>query len=189
MILCGSPRKKGNTNRIVAWLTECLTQSGASPEVVDTTRLDYKTLGCIACMGCQKSDDFVCTLDDEAVPILAQIPEQDLIVVATPVYWFAPTAQIKVFADRMFSLIKLNPETGETVHHMGGKTLALIATGGGDIESGLNCVDMTFSTAAQFMDMRYKRLLVPSSPSEPAAIEEDFDLKDRVITFGHQLLE
>ncbi|MHC4945129.1 MAG: flavodoxin family protein [Planctomycetota bacterium] len=188
MILCGSPRRKGNTNRLVRWLTESLEPADATVEVVDAARMKYKTYGCIACMKCQKSDKYECTVEDDAMPILARMPLFDSIVMATPVYWFAPTAQLKVFADRMFSLIKLDPVSGETVHPMGGKTLALIATGGGDLDSGLNCVDLTFSTAAKFMNMHYERLLVPSTPAVPEEIEKNKDLKDRVIALGQQLV-
>jgi multimeric flavodoxin WrbA len=188
MILCGSPRKKGNTNRLVAWLAASLDSADAEVEVVDAARLKYKSYGCIACMKCQKSDKYECTVDDEAMPILARMPLFDAIVMATPVYWFAPSAQLKVFADRMFSLIKLDPDSGDTVHPMEGKTLALVATGGGDLESGLNCVDLTFRTAAKFMNMKYERLLVPSTPAVPKEIESNRDLKDRVIALGQQLL-
>ena len=107
---------------------------------------------------------------------------------ATPVYWFAPSAQLKVFTDRMFSLIKVNPETGDYMHPLEGKTLALVATGGGDLESGLNCVDQTFSTAARFMNMKYENLLIPQTPMDPKDIETDVNLKERVGAFGRSLM-
>jgi multimeric flavodoxin WrbA len=189
MVLCGSPRKKGNTNRLVTWFTESATEAGASVETIDTTRLDYKNLGCIACMGCRSRDEYECVVDDGARPLLKRIPETDVLVMATPVYWFAPTAQLKVFTDRMFSLVKSNPETGEMSHSLGGKTLALIATAGGDLNDGLNCVDLTFSTAARFLNMKYDSLLVPFAPLAPADIEKDDDLRKRVKDFGRQMAE
>lgn len=187
IILCGSPRKAGNTNRVAAWVEESAAEAGAEVEIIHTARLKYKSSGCIACMECQASDRYECAVEDEAMPLLARLPEADAVVMATPVYWFAPTAQLKVFTDRMFSLIKMNSETGEYVHPMEGKTLALIATGGGDMESGLNCVELTFRTAAAFMNMKFEALLVPQSPTDPADIEKDDSLREHARAFGRRL--
>ena len=42
VVLCGSPRKKGNTNRVVSWFAEGAGEAGASVEIVDTARLKYR---------------------------------------------------------------------------------------------------------------------------------------------------
>jgi multimeric flavodoxin WrbA len=187
VVLCGSPRKRGNTNRVVSWFAETAEESGASVEIVDTTRLQYKALDCTSCFKCQESEKYECTVDDEATPILLRLPLADLIVFATPVYWFAPTAQLKVFSDRMLSLIKLDPGTGDYVHPMKGKAMALIATGGGDLNSGLNCVDLTFRTAAAFMSMDYDALLIPSTGMDASQIENDEALRKKVRAFAGKL--
>ena len=187
VVLCGSPRKKGNTNRVVSWFAKIAGEAGASVEIVDTARLKYKALGCTSCFKCQMSEKYECTLDDEATPILLRLPLADVIVFATPVYWFAPTAQLKVFSDRMLSLIKLDPGTGDYVHPMKGKSMALIATGGGDLNSGLNCVDLTFRTAAGFMSMDYDALLIPSTGMDAREIENDEALKEQVREFTRKL--
>jgi len=184
MVLCGSPRKKGNTNRLTKWFINSAAEAGATVETIDTTRLKYKHPGCIACMGCQKSDKYECVIKDEAQPILARIPEMDVLVITTPVYWFASTAQLKVFVDRTFSLLKMDPETMDYIHPLAGKMLALIATGGGDYEGGLNCVDLTFKSGASFLDMDYQSILVPNAPIIPAEIERDLELKERIEAFG-----
>ena len=136
MIVTGSPRSNGNTNTLAGWIAEAARGEGAEVEVVNAASLDYKVNGCIACMGCQALPEYECVVHDAAVPILARMPKADVLVFATPVYFFGISAQLKLLMDRMFSLVKLKPEENKLEHAMGGKTLALVASGGGDVGSG-----------------------------------------------------
>ena len=185
MIVCGSPRKQGNTNRVAAWVADAARAAGAEVEVVDAPRLKLKTGGCIACMGCKKSDAYRCVIDDEATPILARMPECDALILATPIYWFGPTAQLKAFTDRMFSLVKFT-DSGFTTPFT--KTrFALIATGGGGSEDGLSLTEQMWKTSAGMVGFPLETLLVPNAPSDPAEIEKDADLKSRAAALGRKL--
>jgi multimeric flavodoxin WrbA len=164
-IICGSPRKEGNTNRVVGWVAEAARQAGAEVEIVDAPRLSYKALGCTACMGCRKSEEFRCVVDDEASPILARLPESDAVVLATPIYWLGPTAQLKVFTDRMFSLIKFT-DTGIATP-LKGTTLAVIATAGGERDHGLGLLEQTWRASAGFLGVPFESFLVPVCPQDP----------------------
>lgn len=186
MIVCGSPRKHGNTNRVVGWAADAARQAGAQVEIVDAARLDYKTNGCTACMSCQKSEDYGCVIDDEAKPIIARMPEADALVLATPIYWMGPSAQLKLLLDRMFSLFKLAtfpPRCGlkDDV------ALAVIATGGGSMEEGLSLVENTFKATADYFKMPFESLLLPQAPQNPEDIESNADLKEQAAALGKKL--
>ena len=187
MILCGSPRKKGNTNTLVGWVAGGATEAGADVEVVDAASLDYKANGCTACMGCQKSEKFECVIDDEASAVLRRIGEADVVVFATPVYFFGPTAQLKLLLDRMFSLIKIDPAGGPVRHANSDPTYALVATAGGDMDDGLGIVAQTFDTLAAFTGGSLAKLLVPNAADNPADTAGDSDLKDRAWSLGRQV--
>jgi multimeric flavodoxin WrbA len=187
MVICGSPRKKGNTNQLVAWFKEGAEGAGAEVEVVNAARLKYKTNGCIACMKCQKSEEYGCTVEDEAQEVLARFPDTDVIVMASPVYWFAPTAQIKLLMDRMFSLIKIDPERGRLTHCMGGKTFGLISTAGGDLENVLRHVEKTFATTADLLGMEFDSFLLPAAPMNPKDLLDQEETKERALAFGRKL--
>ena len=135
MVLCSSPRKDGNTNTVVNWAVEAATEAGAEVETIDVANLNYKVNGCIACMKCQQSEKFECAVADDAQPIIARIPEFDVLVLATPIYFMGPNAQLKLIVDRTFSLFKFNPQTEEITHNLAGKTLALIATAAGKLNA------------------------------------------------------
>ena len=185
MIVCGSPRKQGNTSRVVGWVADAARKAGAEVEIVDAPRLSYKTLGCTACMGCRKSDEFRCVIDDEASPIIARMPEADVVVLASPIYWLGPTAQLKVFTDRMFSLIKF-VDTGIATP-LKGTTFAVIATAGGGIDHGLGLFEQTWKAAAGFLGAPCESLLVPQCPQNPEELEANTALKERAAAFGRKL--
>jgi len=189
MVITGSPRKKGNTNTVVTWFVDAARKASAEVEVVDAAHLEYKANGCTECMACQQSDKYECVIDDEASAVIARIPEFDVLVCATPVFWFGPSAQLKLLLDRTFALIKFNPETGEPIHGESGpdKIMCLIATAGGDQESGLNMLDDVFRTAAVFSQCRYESLLVSFAPSDPKQMAERTDVKEQAIALAERV--
>jgi len=189
MIVCGSPRKNGNTNTVVNWVADSTRQHGAEVELVNAAELKYKANGCTECLACQFSDKFECVIDDEASKIIARIPQFDVWVLATPIFWFGPTAQIKLFLDRTFSLVKFDLKTGEptTFKFSKNKTLALITTAGGDLDSGPNLLDQTFRTAANFMNCGYQSLLVPLAPGNPKEMQQRTDIQEKAREFGKTL--
>ncbi|MCP4709417.1 MAG: flavodoxin family protein [Planctomycetes bacterium] len=187
LILCSSPNKNGKTNTVVNWCTEAATGAGAEVECVDVAHMKHKHNGCIACMGCQMSPEYGCVVDDEAGAVLKRVHEFDLVVFATPVYFFGPNAQLKLFLDRMFSLVKLNPETGDFTFQSPGHPMALIATAAGDMEDGLGRTNDLFEMSAQFQGGKYQSFLVPKSPHTAEELLADTALKEKAIAFGREL--
>jgi len=185
MIVCGSPRKQGNTNRVVGWVADAAREAGAEVEIVDAPRLSYEALGCTACMGCRKSEEFRCVIDDDASPIIARMPEADVVALASPIYWLGPAAQLKVFTDRMFSLMKF-VDTGIATP-LKGTTFAVIATAGGGIDHGLGLFEQTWKAAAGFLGAPCESLLVPQCPQNPEELEKNADVKAQAAAFGRKL--
>ena len=185
MIVCGSPRQDGNTNRVAAWVAEAARQAGAEVETIDAPRLGYKSLGCIGCMRCQHSDEFRCVIDDDASPILARMPDADVLVLASPVYWHGPTAQLKILTDRMFSLVKFQGD--QVLTPLKDTTLAVIGTGGGGLDDGLRLLEQAYKTAAESVPLPFESFLVPLAPQNPEDIENNAELKTRAAAFGRKL--
>ncbi len=187
LILTGSPRKDGNTNTVVKWFTEGAKEAGATVDVVDVARLKSKNNGCVACMGCQKSDRFECVVDDEVKPVLRRIPDYDVLVFATPTYFFGPSAQLKLLMDRMYSLIKFDPAKGCYTHNLSHLKWALICTGGGDINPGLALVEQTFKTVAGFIGSDCDSLLVPNASMYSDELKQNAALREEAKAFSRRL--
>lgn len=185
MIITGSPRKDGNTNTVAKWVAFGAREHDAEVEFVDAARLNYKTNGCTACMGCQESDDYRCIIKDEASEIIARVPDQDIVVFASPVFFFNFNAQTKLIMDRMYSLIKFR--NGQIIHRLNNTEFALIGTAGGDIGSGLDILEATMKKITGFFGKIPKCLLVPNTPHELGEIAMNIELKEKAVAFGAEL--
>ena len=170
---------------MVAWVAEAAREAGAEVEVIDAPRLEYGSNGCTGCLSCQRSEEFRCVIDDEATPILARMPEADVIVLASPVYWHGPTAQLKVFTDRMFSLVKFEGDTVRTP--LEGATVAVIGTGGGGMDDGLTLFAQGWRTASGHLGLAFESLLVPFAPQDPEATEGNAELREQAAALGRKL--
>ena len=184
MILCGSPRAKGNTNTVAGWFAEGATAAGAEVETVDLAKMKLSANGCSCCMGCQKSDRYECVIKDAAQPILARMPKADVLVFATPVYFFGPTAQLKLVLDRMYSLYKFNETTSEFQSAIRHAKLVLICTAGDGKDGGLGLVDESFRIMAGFTGCQFDSLLVPNAPKDPKELGGNRQLREKAIQFG-----
>ena len=189
MIITGSPRKDGNTAALVKWVMDGAKEAEAQITLVDSTKLDYKTRGCICCMGCQVFKKYECVIKDEAHEILKNIPKQDVVIFATPVYFMGFTAQIKHIIDRMYSLMKFKPDHSYS-HPMAKTEIAFIASSGGGLEDGLHLAEQTMLSIAQIFRPRIKtikKLTVPYAPINIQDILNDEKLKAESVKFGKQL--
>jgi len=167
------------------WVAEGASELGAEVKIIDAAHLKYKTNGCTSCFGCQESEDYRCIIQDEASDIIATIPEYDVLVFATPIYFFGLSAQIKLMMDRMYSLFKF--KDNEIVHNLHNTKLALIATAAGDVGSGLDMADLTIKKLSGLLGHKHKSLLLPYIPVHADQTATDLELKERAINFGAEL--
>ncbi|MBF0483414.1 MAG: flavodoxin family protein [Candidatus Omnitrophica bacterium] len=161
LILNGSPKLEGNTTTLINWFCEGAKQNKADIEIVHIASLKLKTAGCNSCRACQKIREYKCVINDDAQPVLAKMAEVDVIVMGTPLYFFGPSAQLKMIMDRMFSLYKWNNEAGTMDTPLKGKTLVLLVSAFEDI--GLDITEKPFELTAAYTKMAFKSLLVPNA--------------------------
>lgn len=104
-IINGSPRRNGNTAELLKPFRERLLQLGA--EIDDIFLKDYKVGPCLGCYACQNvSGEYGCVQKDDAEAVLMRAGEADLLVLATPIYSWYCTAEMKALMDRHYALNK-----------------------------------------------------------------------------------
>ena len=96
----GSPRKGGNSDLVLSALLAGAEEAGAQTQKVYLT--DLELCGCDACYVCRKEGR--CHHDDDLAKIVSTLPDFDVWVLATPVYWWTPSMPSKCLIDRLFSL-------------------------------------------------------------------------------------
>ncbi len=95
--LQGSPRKKGNTYYLLSTFMEEAEKFGAQTHTVDVCHKHI--LPCKEYIVCEKKG--YCPIDDDVKhEIYAQIRWADVIVMASPVFFYNVTAQLKALIDR-----------------------------------------------------------------------------------------
>ncbi len=98
LALNGSPRKRGNTEVLV---DAALAEAKNKGHNVKALRLyDFKIDPCIDCRACKKGE-LKCILKDDMPKIYREIDASEVIIIATPIYWYGPTAKMKLLIDRL----------------------------------------------------------------------------------------
>jgi multimeric flavodoxin WrbA len=173
--------KGGNTATLVEWFAEGARSKGARVDIVATAFLKYKTTGCTSCRRCQAIKEYACVIKDEASPVLAKMAEADVVVMASPLYFYGPSAQLKLIMDRMFSLYKWDNEAGTMTTPLKGKKLVLIASAYEDI--GLDAMEKPFVLTADYSGMGFESLLVPNA-GESGDVKPQAAVREKAVALG-----
>lgn len=97
ILVNGSPRKKGCTNRALEEVQEALNQAGVDTEIF---WIGTKVQGCLGCGGCTRTGQ--CVFDDQVRVFLEKAKEADGFVFGSPVYYSSASGSITSFMDRAF---------------------------------------------------------------------------------------
>lgn len=121
-IINGSYHKEGMTSSLIDNLIKGL---GKPKENIFLMDHDFRF--CEGCASCLKKG--TCGLEDEAARWIREAGNSDIVVLATPVYMFAPTAIMKKFLERNLSLFQGAPPRPRTQKVKGRTGVILLSSG------------------------------------------------------------
>ncbi len=98
VVLVGSVRKDGNTEILAKAFSDGAKYEN-NVEIISVA--DYKVNPCIGCNSCFKREDNACFQSDDMQKIYEKLSEVDIIVIASPVYFYGISAQLKAIIDRL----------------------------------------------------------------------------------------
>ena len=126
-VLMGSPKHEGNTAALVKPFISQLEKSGCEAAYITLSDKDIRP--CNGCFTCQNVNGALgCVHDDDFGEIADVIIKSDYIILATPIYSWYCTAQMKTLLDRHYALNKFYGTAKGSLWH--GKKVAIIATHG-----------------------------------------------------------
>lgn len=96
LIINSSPRKGGNSETLAAFFAKGAEEAGHKVETVYLREKNYSF--CKGCLACLKVGH--CVIGDDAVEIAARMHDADVLVFATPVYYYSVSGQLKTMLDR-----------------------------------------------------------------------------------------
>ena len=98
LVLNGSPRPQGETAKMIAAFREAAEENGHTVEEFRVCRMNIR--GCLACEYCHGRGQGACAQQDDMQQIYACLPETDMLVLASPIYYHNISGQLKCAIDR-----------------------------------------------------------------------------------------
>ena len=102
LVLNGSPTKDGNTVALVNAFKEGAESKGNEVTVLDVAH--KKVSGCMSCGYCHGQGNGKCVQKDEMQEIYPYLMEAEMIVFASPVYYFTLSAQLQAVIQRFYAI-------------------------------------------------------------------------------------
>ena len=96
LILSGSPRRDGNSDILCNEFAKGATEAGHLVEKLRVAEMSISP--CRACYACKSSGK--CVIKDDMAEVLQKMIDADIIVLASPVYFYSIDAQLKAVIDR-----------------------------------------------------------------------------------------
>lgn len=145
--LQGSPRLKGNTHYLLEQFLDVARQKGAHTEKLDVARANV--LPCTGCGTCERKGYCVIGDDDMASGIYGLLRRADVVVLASPVYFYNVPAAMKALIDRSQALWARKYRLGLDDPGRGNRKGFMLAVGA---TKGKNLFDGMVLTAKYFFD-------------------------------------
>ena len=183
--LQGSPRKKGNTNYLISAFMTAAEESGARTLTIDVTRKNI--IPCKEYTVCEKKG--YCPIDDdvkdEIYPLLRQA---EVVVMASPIFFYNMSAQLKAVVDRCQTfwarkyMLKLKDPAANMRR---GFLLSVAATKGKNLFEGLQLTTQYFFDAigAKFDgSLTYRGIEGPNDlAAHPTALQDVSQAVERIL--------
>lgn len=153
-ILMGSPRREGNTARLLDIFQEANRELGVEQEVIWLYDRDIKP--CLGCKSCQDvTDRLGCVHEDDFQAIYDGVQSSDLLILATPIYaWFC-TAPMKTTLDRLiYSSGKYYGKQRQR-STLAGKRVATLVTCGYPVSKGADLWEDGLKRLCRHVEMDY----------------------------------
>ncbi|MBO4820172.1 MAG: flavodoxin family protein [Prevotella sp.] len=174
LILKGSPRKGGNTDLLV----DAFIKGAISRHKVEVVSVyDNKVSPCMGCNVCFKSKKHTCVQKDDMSLIYEKMSKADVLVIASPVYFYGLSAQLKAVIDRCHNPLR------DTFHI---KKMALLLVGAASLSELFDSILTQYQLCLNFFKMEDAgRVLVRGAKEKGDvkkgdALQEAFELGQRI---------
>ena len=141
VVLVGSMRKGGNTDLLAQAFTEVASKNN---EVEIVSVADYKVNPCIGCNSCFTRKENKCFQNDDMSVIYEKLRSADIVVIASPVYFYGISAELKAIIDRLHTPMRNEFKI---------KKLALLLVGAASLPNLFDAIKLQYQLVLDFFHL------------------------------------
>lgn len=175
LIISTSLRNNSNSDILARECERGARDAGLDVDYVSLKGKEIKY--CIGCMSCQKTNK--CVLNDDVADIMTKVKEAEVIVYATPIYYYEMCGQIKTMLDR------LNPLYTSDYKF---RDIYMIATAADDSDTTF---DKAYSGLQGWVDCfkkaELKGIVAGGGVDEAGSVNNFVDIKNKAYELGRGL--
>ncbi len=160
LIFAGSPRRNGNTDRLVQSFAKGA-QENNQFEIVSVC--DYKVNPCIGCNSCFSREGNKCFQNDDMTAIYEKLSKADILVIASPVYFYGISSQLKAIIDRLHTPIR---------NSFGIKKLGLILVGAATLPELFDSIITQYRLVLNFFKLEDAGMVLVRGAKEKGDVSE-----------------
>ena len=164
VVLAGSPRKNGNTDRLVEAFTKGAEKNN-SVEVISVS--DHHINPCKGCNSCFEREGNKCFQNDDMSGIYEKLNNADTLIIASPVYFYGISAQLKAVIDRLHTPMR---------NRFRIKRLGLIMVGAAELPELFDAVITEYRLILSFFKLKDAGMVLVRGAKEKGTVRDE-DLK------------
>lgn len=165
VVLVGSMRKGGNTDLLAQAFIEGASKNN-DVEVVSVA--DYKINPCIGCNSCFTREGHECFQKDDMQKVYGKLKTADIVVIASPVYFYGISAQLKAVVDRLHTPMRQNFPI---------KKLALILVGAATLPELFDAIKMQYQLVLSFFELEDAGMVLVSGAKDKGDVKNSDGLR------------
>ncbi len=166
VILVGSMRKGGNTDLLAQAFAEGAHENN-SVEIVSVA--DYKVNPCIGCNSCFTREGNKCFQHDDMDGIYEKLKVADIVVVASPVYFYGISAELKAVIDRLHTPMR---------NEFSIKKLALLLVGAAELPELFDAIKLQYQLVLNFFHLEDVGMVFVRGVKDKGDIKGNVALKE-----------
>ena len=166
VVLAGSMRKGGNTDLLVQAFAEGARKHN-TVEIVSVA--DYKVNPCIGCNSCFTREGNACFQKDDMSKIYDKLKTADILVAASPVYFYGISAELKAIVDRLHTPMR---------NEFPIKKLALLLVGAATLPELFDAIKLQYQLILNFFHLEDAGMVLVRGVKDQGDIKGNEALRD-----------
>lgn len=160
VILTGSMRRGGNTELLAQAFAD---GARRNHEVEILSVADYHVNPCVGCNSCFKREGHACFQQDDMTRIYEKMRQAEVLVIASPIYFYGISAQLKAIVDRLHTPMRDEFKI---------KKMALLLVGGAVLPELFDPIKMQYQMVLNFFKLENAGMVLVRNVKELGAIRE-----------------